>query len=61
VRCLFLPAAGDAREESPAEKTRKAEDDGGMFNLIFNTLACNENISIFLLKSREFNVIQNIN
>lgn len=34
VHGLLLPAAGDAREKSPAEKTRKTEDDGGMFNPI---------------------------
>lgn len=35
MRGLLLPAAGDAREESPAEEARKAEDDGGMSQIIF--------------------------
>lgn len=33
VRGLFFPATGDAREKSPAQETREAEDDGGMSNL----------------------------
>lgn len=33
VRGLFVPAAGDAREEFPAEEAREAEDDGGMMSL----------------------------
>jgi len=34
VRGLFFPATGDAREKSLAEEARKAEDDGGMLNII---------------------------
>lgn len=33
MRGLFFPITGDAREKSPAQETREAEDDGGMSDL----------------------------
>lgn len=38
MRALLFPTAGDAREESPAEETRHAEDVYGMSNLDLDTL-----------------------
>lgn len=51
MRGLFLPAAGDAREKSPAEETRKTEDNGGMSDFI---LDCD----LTYLISIRFNVIK---
>lgn len=38
MRTLLFPTAGDAREESPAEKTRHAEDVYGMSYLYLDIL-----------------------